>query len=265
MRTLHCRAALCVASALMLALTGCAGRAIAQPGMETFRAVGVATVEEAVGQAAGGVLDWDTTLTATGTGMAPPGAPTPQAGEMAALAAARQMALAELAGKVGGTHVERQARVRDMVFAGEEVRTVVEADLAGIRVVDTDYDAEAGVATVRLQVGLDSAGNPVPERLASRVPLSLHARRLRAEQAARIDAVARLGEQIGRVHVGQEVEVENLMLTKHCAWLKVQSVVAGVEFAEAEWVSEKECRVEACLVLSAEDLAELREEAAAAD
>jgi hypothetical protein len=165
---------------------------------------------------------------------------------------------ARLLEKIHGVHVAQESEVRDMTYAGDKIQAQLAGDLTGVKVVKRSYDAEKGIAEVTLMVGLDSKGNVVPDRMLPITPLSVELRRARTAQAAHVDAVAKLREQIGEVEVGQEIKVKNLQLSHQSAWLVVEGALLGVKFEDPLWVSGTECRVEAHARLTPAQYEQLR-------
>ncbi|MDP6438524.1 MAG: hypothetical protein QGH74_02720, partial [Candidatus Brocadiia bacterium] len=89
-------------------------------------------------------------------------------------------------------------------------------------------------------------------------PLSLAARRARAEAAARIDASASLLEQVGEVHVGQVVRVKDLILHSQRAWAAVDGMIRGAKFSRPTWPTREKCVVEVTLEIPDEEFNRLR-------
>jgi len=247
--------ALAVACAVAL---GCAGVNDGPEQSLSFHAIGVAFLEgeeQGIGVPA---INWDTTVEATGHGFPAANAATAGQKEATALEAAMRVGQARLLEKIHGVHVAQQSEVRDMTYAGDKIQAQLAGDLTGVKVVKRSYDAEKGIAEVTLMVGLDSKGNIVPDRMLPITPLSVAVRRARAEQAACIDALAKLREQIGEVEVGQEIKVKNLQLSHQRAWLVVEGILEGVKFEEPLWASDTECRVEAHVGLTPAQYEQLR-------
>jgi hypothetical protein len=205
--------------------------------------------------------NWQSVVEAHGQGLPAPNAATPTMKRLTALEAAKHVAMARLTEKLHGTEVVQRAQVRDLRFAGQEIRAEVSGQLRGVRIVESEYDPGKEIAEVTVMVGLDVQGNVVPDRLLPLSPLSVAARRVRAEAAARLDAMARLRQQLGGVRVAQEIRVRNLMLSHQSARLTVEGILEGVEFAQSQWPTEEQCEVEATLALSKADLRDLRDTA----
>jgi len=243
----------------LAAALGCAGVGNGSEQSLFFQATGVAFLEGTGADVGEAVGDWDTTVEATGYALPAANAVTAAHKEHTALEGARFVALARLAEKLHGIHVVRESEVRDMTFASEKIQGQLAGDLTGVRVVKSAYDPEVGIAEVTVMVGLDSKGNIVPDRLLPIVPLSVAVRRAHAEQAAHLDALVKLREQLGEVEVGQEVRVKNLQLSHQRAWQFVEgSILQGVKFGEPIWPSDIECNVEATLRLTPADLERLQ-------
>jgi len=251
-------AVLGAACVLAMASAGCGSHRLRSAEKErVFKATGVAFLEETDREPGVPAGDWDTVVEATGEGLPAADAATPAMKKLTALEAAKYLALARLTEKIRGTHVRLASKVRDMKFVAQEVEAGVSGDIQGVRIVRSDYDEQKEIAHVTVMVGLDSEGNIVPDRLLPITPLSEAARRARAESAARLDAMAKLREQIGEVYVGQEVKVKNLMLSHQRAWLLVEGILEGVKFSEPLWPTDRQCKVEATLVVSDSDLERL--------
>ena len=253
------------ALAVVVLSAGCAGVS-GRGGDVVLRARGEAVVEaeEAVGQAP--AAEWESIVQATGQGFASPTAPTDELKRLTALEAARHVALAALVEQIEGAEVTQRSMVRNMTFMAQELQSEVAGRLAGARVVRSDYDAATGKAEVQLMVGLDAEGKVVPAPATvglAGVPPSEASRRLRAEAAARIDALAKLRGQLGEVRVGQQVRVRNLRLAHQEAWSTVEGILEGVQFGEPEWPTDRRCVVEASLTVPAADLERLRHAAGA--
>jgi hypothetical protein len=241
--------------------TGCAHLGGPGRGAQTLKARGEAVLEEAGPGGAVPAGEWETVLRAAGEGFAAPTAPTDDLKRLTAIEAARHVALARLLEQVEGSEVTQRSMVRNMTFVLQELQGEVSGRLAGVRVASSDYDAATGKAEVVLMIGLDAEGNvvPAPESgVLPGAPVSEAARRLRAEAAARMDALVKLREQFGRVEVGQEVRVRDLRLARQEAWTTVEGILEGVRFGEAEWPSPERCEVVATLVVEAADLDRLR-------
>ena len=90
-----------------------------------------------------------------GVGLPAADAATPDQQAMTARRAAYFRALADLAGKVYGTHIAQEAKVVNMQFAGENLQTGVSGLLAGVEVVSNEYDPQTRMATAVVRVALD--------------------------------------------------------------------------------------------------------------
>ncbi len=175
-----------------------------------------------------------------------------------ALEGARYRAMAKLVENLRGMDVAKTTTVKDLVFASEEVEVNILGQLEGVQLVKAEYDEKTGIAEVTVRVGLDSRGGIVPSRMLPIMPLSLAARRARAESAACVDAVASLRGQIGEVHVGQVVKVKNLVLEHQEAWLLVEGILEGVKFSEPHWPSNEQCVIGATVTMTPDQLQRLR-------
>ena len=248
----------CVAAAIASLCLGCAS-SVAQTSEEpgVFHATGVAFLEPRSETAGPSDVEWDMMVEAVGHGLPAAGATTPAQKAWTALEAAKQSAMAALVEKLKGAHVRAEARVKNLMFAGQEITVETAGDLEGARTTRSRYDEAAGVAEVEMTVALDAAGNVLPERLASTAPPSLRARRARAEVAATADAMAKLREQVGEVWIEQEVMVKDLLFRRQRAQQVVQGMVEGAEFARPVWDGAR-CTVEARLRLKPEDLERLQ-------
>lgn len=98
-------------------------------------------------------------IEATGVGLPAVNAATADQRRLTALEAARHGALAQLAENAHGVRVAKESRVRDAVFAGQEVEARVRGVLAGAQVVSSEYDEGAQIARVTVRVALDTDGN----------------------------------------------------------------------------------------------------------
>ncbi len=251
--------------ALLFSTTGCASIQAkrvskSDAGSITLTAIGSSFLEEegSVTAASARNLQWDKLLEATGKGLPSPQAATDIHKELTALEAAKYRALAELAEKLRGARVTRISQVRDMAFAGEEVAIEMSAVVAGSHIVRENFDRETGIAEVTLRVGVDAEGNMVSQNNVSRLaPISLPERKARAEQAARIRAMAALREQIGEIYIAEEVLVRDLFLVHQHARQHVEGMIENVEFSEPEWVDRVQCNVEARIKLTEADIKRL--------
>jgi hypothetical protein len=235
-----------LAATLVLLLVGCASAPPLAPTLTTgftFRATGVALIDEPTGDLGEPAANWDSIVEATGYGFPAAGAASINA---------------KLVEKIEGALVTRAADVKDMKFAGTETHIEVAGQLKGVKVVSAEYDQVEEMATVELRLGLDSDGKIVPDRLLPITPLSLAARKAQAEEAARYDAVAKLREQVGGAHITNEITVRNLMLSHQRARLVVEGMMEGVQFAKPVWLGSQKCTVDSTLSLTAGDLARLR-------
>jgi len=223
-----------------------------------LHATGTAFLEEAGPEKGVPAADWDSTVEASGFGLPAANATTPAFKRLTAMQAAKYTAMASLVEKLRGIRVTQDSKVHDLTFAGQELGAQLAGDLSGVRVVRCEYNEEQGMAEAVVMVGLDAKGNIVPERLLPMAPLSGGARRARAEAAARINALAKLREQIGEVYVWQEIKVKNLQLSHQNAGEVVEGMLEGVEYGKAQWPSDKQCCVEATLKLRPADVERLR-------
>jgi hypothetical protein len=258
------RASLAVLLLAALLLTGgCAvlGRADSEPAV-VFKATGESVLEEAGALPAPGAA-FGTVLQATGTGFPAADAATAGQRRLTAMEAAKYRALAALVEKAEGTRIERESRVLNLQFAGEAIEATTTGKLTGVSVVKREWDESEQQAEVTLRVVLDQEGEPVRQLAENAPPESLKERRARAEQAARVQALARLRQQVGEFRVGQRVRVKNLVLDRQEAWLVVDGMLEGVEFSRPRWPSDDHCVVTARLEASQKDLERLRELAGA--
>jgi hypothetical protein len=250
-----------LAATLVLLLVGCASAPPLAPTLTTgftFRATGVALIDEPTGDLGEPAANWDSIVEATGYGFPAAGAASINEKRLTAIDAATSNASAKLVEKIEGALVTRAADVKDMKFAGTETHIEVAGQLKGVKVVSAEYDQVEEMATVELRLGLDSDGKIVPDRLLPITPLSLAARKAQAEEAARYDAVAKLREQVGGAHITNEITVRNLMLSHQRARLVVEGMMEGVQFAKPVWLGSQKCTVDSTLSLTAGDLARLR-------
>jgi hypothetical protein len=246
-------------SAIVLTwFVGCASpKQMAVSTRPVLHATGIAFMEGTEPETGVPAANWDTTVEATGQGMPAPNAITSTHKELTAREAAKYVAFAQLVEKLKGTHITQESKVHDMVFAGQQIEAHLVGDLTGVREVKSAYDPATGLAEVTLMVGLDYRGNIVPERLLPIAPLSVGARRARAVVAAQTDALAKLRQQLGEVHVWQEVKVKDLQLSHQEAGSLVEGLLEGVRFEEPTWVSDNECTVEGALALAPADIERL--------
>lgn len=247
---------------LLAACFGCAGlKGQDDAGVRVFRATGIGLIEDLSaeeGGAARGLM-----VRAGGIGFPAPDAADDDQRRMTALEAATAVAMARLAGELEGVKVTRESRVHNLQFAGEDIVVESAAVLSGVRILESKYDAEKGEARVMLAAGL---GRTVGRSSTDGAPPALHEAGLRAqaEQAARMDALAKLREQVGGVRLRQEVTVRNLALDMVEARAVVEGTLHGVEFSEPEWPDDVRCTVRAEVRLTPDQLAELRSLAAGA-
>ncbi len=240
--------ALLMAMAALLA-SGCAALGRSKT-VVTVHGTGSAVMEEA-GSEGLGVSPG--ALTAVGVGF--PAAESGNRSQMmlTAMEAAKYRALASLAAQVEGLQISRESRVLNMQFAGEAIEARVEGLLSGARVVKSEWDPNEGVAKVT--VALPGAGGALATAPA---PDSRTARRERAVAAARLEALADLRRQLGRVRVGEQVIVQNLVLRHQEAWKAVEGMLQGAELSEPRWPERGRCEVRATLRVTEADLARLR-------
>lgn len=252
-----CAAMWALSLAGVVAAAGCARFGGAGERELTFEATGEAVLEQP-GTAAP-PEDWGASVQATGKGFPTRDAATPTEKRLTALEAAKYRALAELVAKIEGTEVKRESRVLNLQFASEAVEASVVGQVGGATVVEQKWDQVEGTAEVTLRVYLDEEGNPVPGVALPKAPQSETARRARAEQAARVQALARLRRRVGRVAVRQDVRVENMLLSRQRARSVVDGMVEGVRFERPRWPTDRHCVVEARLTVPESELEELRE------
>ncbi len=219
-----------------------------------FRATGIGLTEEL--PAGEGGIPSGMIVRAGGIGLPAPDAVDEDRKRRTAVEAATAVAMARLVGELEGVTVTREARVRNMVFDGEEIVIKAAGVLTGVRILESQYDAEKGEARVMVATGVGRSIGP-PGKDAGPPALSAAARRAQAEQAARLDAMVKLRGQVGGVRLRQEVTVRNLALSSQAARLVVEGVIRGVEFSEPEWSGESRCSVKAVARLTAEQYAEL--------
>ncbi len=255
------RRLLCSLLAVAAGLTaGCSAPGRARDDVRVFEATGESVLERE-GEARVALWGWESYVESKGEGMPAPGTSTVLQKRLTAVEAARCRALAGLVEELGGLEVERESRVLNLQFAAETVEARSAGQLWGIETVAEEFDEEADIAEVTLRIYLDSEGKIVNRTLLPPSPESASARRARAEHAARVDALAKLREQVGEVKVGQSVTVRNLMLSRHEAWLTVEGMLEGAAFAPPEWVGEDRCRVKATLRVPEATLAKLEGQA----
>ncbi len=120
--------------------------------------LGVLLVFGAGCSAMGGHRHGPLVLEGRGVGLPTADANTPDQQRMTACQAAYYRALADLAGKVYGTHIEQESKVVNMQFAGESLQTDVSGLLDGVEVVSNEYDPKSGMATAVVRVELDGEG-----------------------------------------------------------------------------------------------------------
>ncbi|MCC5790725.1 MAG: hypothetical protein JJT75_13925 [Opitutales bacterium] len=224
-------------------------------------AIGTSFIEDegSMSSSSRGNKQWEKLIEATGKGFASSQVSTDFQREQTALEAAKYRAMAEIAEKIYGTRVTRTSTVRDMRFASEEIAVGMTAIIQGSHVVHESFDPETGIAEVTIRVGLDESGHTVSKNDGLRlVPASLSERRARAEQAARVRAVAALREQIGKIHIAEEVRVRDLVLEQQYARQHIEGIIENVEYSEPEWVDDIQCNVEARIELTGADLKRLK-------
>ena len=196
----------------------------------------------------------DSFIEATGCGLAAPDATTAVLKKFTALEAARYRALAGLMEKMNGIQVTRNAAVENMTFAGEQIITSLSGTLSGYSVIKETYDIETDSGEVTLQITMDKNGTIVPQRATRVAPTSLFKRKEQAETAARINATASLREQLGQIHVMQDIQVENLELSRQQARLQSDGWIEKVEFSDARWLEGNLCEITATLDITQEQL-----------
>lgn len=219
-----------------------------------FKATGHAVPERA--DAGGLVGPGVAYVEATGHGLPAPSATGPLQERMTAVEAARCRALAHLAEKMEGLTVQRESQVVNFQFAGESVQSRTQAELPGATMVAQEFDETSGMARVTLRLPLDATGRPVEAARMLPAAENAEARRARCERAARVEALANLREQVGRVQVGKYVQVKDLVLARQEAWSAVEGILRGVDFSEPQWQGEA-CTVQAELKVSREELEQL--------
>jgi hypothetical protein len=199
----------------------------------------------------------ENSLEITGKGLAATEAATDMQKRLSAQQAAKYRAMAELVERTRGIHVTREASVKDMAFAGEKVHVQLSGQVEGATVVSEHYDENSGMAEVTLSVALDKGSNVgSPGTQLSR--LSLSERRARAEEAARINAMAALRRKIGQVHVEEDILVRDLVMTRQNARQYIEGKLENVKFSEPEWVDKNVCEVKAEVRLTPANLKRLR-------
>jgi hypothetical protein len=231
-----------------------AGGGDAQPLL--FEVEGEAVLEEPGAAAPEAELWWGDYAEETAPGLPAEDAITPAQKMLTALEAAKYRALAALAAQLDGVQVKQESRVLNMQFAGEGVEGRTDATVRGFAVVSAEWDDDSQIAEVTVR---STAGQSGPAGGAGGVaPPSLAIRRIRAEHAARVNAMAKLSARIGEVRVGQEVKVRDLVLVEQRAWLVVDGVLEGAQLSEPEWRGEETCVVKAWLRVSERDLERLQ-------
>ncbi|MDA0991796.1 MAG: hypothetical protein O3A51_13730 [Verrucomicrobia bacterium] len=224
----------------------------------TFTATGVAFLEERQLPSEASPLSSGMMIEATGRGLPASSAETPIQKKLTAQEAAKYRAIAGLLEKIAGLNISREGLVRDMAFISEEVSVDISGELGGIRVVNADYDEDSEIAEITVRVSVDNDGKVVPEIGRAGRNLSLAERMARAEEAARISAIAALREAIGSVHITQETTVMNLVLNTQVAEMTVEGWLQGAELSQPHWSSRKKCIVEGTVTLSPAELEQLR-------
>lgn len=241
-------------------LTGCAStEPSSQPSPEPTRiqAVGTAFLERAGQLTDPTPLHNATFVEAVGNGFPADSAETSAQKKLTALKAARYGALAKLAEELQGLELTRNARVQDMVFSGEEVTATLSGSILGASTVAEDYDAQSELASVRLRIAVDPDGHIIPQRATRISPTSLPQRKAAAEAAARINALAALGEQMGEVYVMQDIQVKDLQFDRQEAQLSMDGLLVGVQVSAPRWISNTQCEVTAWCEITPETATEL--------
>ncbi len=210
-----------------------------------FEAIGIAFLEVPEQATENQAAQSGKFIEAQGFGLPSPSAENDAQKRLTAMEAAQYRALANLAEKVLGQEVVREARVVDMAYAGEEVRVNLSGKLKGVSEVVRSYDAETEIATVSLKVAVEPEEDS--RRMTHEQSLSIDQRKARAVAAARIHATALLREQIGQVYVEQDIRVENLEMAHQEARIYVKGLLDGIIFSDARWPSETQCEVTATL------------------
>lgn len=250
----------------VLLLTGCytakaskqKGAAVAEgktaSGKVRLEAVGIAFLEPEAKAGPTNSVALPATVTATGCGLPAPHAESETLKRMTAMEAARYRALANLAERVLGQEVTRDAEVFDLAFAGEEVHASLSGELKQAFEVSREYDAEKGVATVTVGLAQGDVADTPAAKNRSRAE-----RVARAEAAARIHAAALLREKIGQIFVKQHIQVENLVMQHQDARIYVQGILEGVQYSTPRWPTPNKCEVTAVVVIDQDKLANLAE------
>ncbi len=243
---------------LAMACTGCqsTSRTVSSHS-SSMHATGVSFLEKADGSTRGLIPDQENSLEIMGKGLASSQAATDIQKRLTAQQAAKYRAMAELVERTRGIHVTREASVKDMAFAEEKVDVQLSGQVEGVMVVREDYDEDTGMAEVTLRVALDKESN-VDFPGIKRAPLSLPERRARAEEAARINAMAALRREVGQVHVEEDILISDLVMIHQNARQYIEGKLENVKFSKPEWVTEDKCEVTAKVKLTPSDLKRLR-------
>ena len=253
------RVVVCGLLVALLALSvGCASSRASAGHKQVIEATGEAFIEETDRDIGVPAVEWESVVEGQGTGLPAADAATPEQKMMTATKAARYNALADLLGKVSGTQVKQESAVHNLQFAGETVEVSRAGTLEGVQFVKSDYDEKTQIATAVVRIGLDKQGKAIPERLLPITPLSLEARRARAENAARMQALAGLREKLGEMRVSQEIRVKNLVLSHQSVSVEVEGLLEGVEYSKPKWLNSTHCQVTATLTLKEADVARLQ-------
>lgn len=227
---------------LVLLAGGCAHCQKGRRGGRVFSAAGRAALSPPVMEAA---PDWPSCIEATGRGFAAPGASDPARRKMTAVAAAKCRTLAELAELVRGLHLQSRSNVADLRFAGESIETEVQADLAQVRLVASQYDEDTGMAQVTMRMGLSASGEVLKGGLSAPPPPPEGPRRQQAERVARKLALQNLKQALDQADVVPQVALGGLAKHSKLAARYLSEALEKVEYSPARWHAGKVCTVQA--------------------
>ena len=188
-------------------------------------------------------------ITAEGLGFPSDAATTKFQKKVTALEAAKYRALVALIEKKEGVTVSKQAKVVDMVFAGEKVEVNTTGKLDGVFVVSETYDSVAEVATV--VVAIEKA----PVKKISKVGLkkdSLELKQQKAIAAAKVEAIGNLKTKLGKTYAQQKITVENMELTSQISQTYIEGALKEVQFSQPRWLNSTMCEIIARVELTLE-------------
>jgi len=206
-------------------------------------------------------------IVAIGQGVPPANAISAAQGRLMAKKAAELDALRNLAEQVQGVRINSDTTVRNFMTENDEIRTQVDAFIAGAENVD-EREMEDGTYEVKKRLNLHPLSKIIP---AGRAPISQMPppaapkssgglvspaqARLMAERAAKMDCYRQLLESLKGVHITSTTTVEDFIAKNDSIRSRVEGIVRGARVVDRRFNSDG--TVEVDMVLEHPDITQV--------